>query len=293
MAPLYKTQKILRSTMACTQKYFLSGTQLLDTKYFDISEFENTTALYEVVKLIKGKVLFFEDHINRLKHSAKLSNKIIPWSDNEISRQVKYLIKTNKLQNGRLKFLFRYNTNEAPKFFAFFLNDITPDPEYYIKGVRTVFFEACRETPGIKQINYRLRHNVKAYINENDAFEALLVNEKKNLTEGSKSNFFAIGNGKVYTPPTQNILPGITRSFVLKICKEQNIPLIEQAIPAGSVSSFDSAFLSGTSISILPINSIEKIEFSTNNPILKSIIEAYSEIKTNYLKTKQSLLTFE
>jgi branched-chain amino acid aminotransferase len=278
--------------MACTKKYFLSGTQLLGTKNFDISEFENTTALYEVVKLINGKVLFFEDHINRLKHSAKLSGKTIPLSDSKISQSVKYLIRKNEVINGRLKFLFRYNNNEEPKFFAFFLNDITPEPEFYIKGVKTVFFEACRDTPGIKQINYQLRHNVKAYIAQKNAFEALLINEERNLTEGSKSNFFGISAGKIYTPPTRNILPGITRSFVLKICEEQNIPLSEEPIPAHSVSAFDSAFLSGTSISILPVSAIESIEFSTDNTILRKIIGAYSKIVSNYLKTKQSLLTF-
>ena len=277
--------------MACTKKYFIRNKEIIDTKHFRISELENTTALYEVVKINGGKALFFEDHINRLRHSAKLSGKNIPWRDEEISEQVERLVKLNEVKNGRLKFLFRYKNNRTPHFYTFFLKDITPPDEYYTQGIKTVFFKAGREQPGIKQIDYNLRRSVKSYIKERHAFEALFVNDKNLLTEGSKSNFFGIKQNTVYTTPEEKVLPGITRAFVLKICREKNIPFTEKNIPYDSVHEFDSAFISGTSIGILPVKTIEAADYSTKHPILQSIMKEYANITNKYLKTKQNMLT--
>ena len=275
--------------MACTKKYFISGEQILNTELFNITDFDKGKSLYEVVKVTEGKALFSDAHIKRLRHSANISNKMITYSDKKIYTQIQKLIEINKVQTGRLKFLFRYTKNQS-KFFSFFLNDITPDSKTYTQGVKTVFYNAERISPSVKMIDYDLRRNVKLYTEQRNAFEALLVNIYSEVTEGSKSNFFGIRNNVVYTTPVANVLAGITRDYVFKICNELNIKLVEKNISVEDILTFNSAFLSGTSIGILPVKEIENHKLTPSDPILNMIGKAYQRKALDYIKSFQPVL---
>jgi len=271
--------------MACTQKYYLVEEQIVSTEWFSISDFEIGKSLYEVVKILNGKALFFEAHLQRLRESAKKDNKTIPFSSSKVRELVNRLIQKNNVQTGRLKFLFRYHNNSI-KFFAFFLNDITPAPNLYKEGVKTVFYHAERILPNIKMINYELRRNVKQYIADHNAFEALLVNKDNTLTEGSKSNFFGIIGDQLITPPEKNILAGITRRIVFEICKEHKIDIVEQAMPIEHIIRLDSAFITGTSIAILPIKQIDQFFPDPANALLNKIALSYNQKVKDYLAEK-------
>ena len=51
-------------------------------------------------------------------------------------------------------------------------------------------------------------------------YEVLLVNRDGVITEGSRSNVFFIKSGEVYTPPTDAVLPGVTRTMIIRILEE-------------------------------------------------------------------------
>ena len=51
--------------------------------------------------------------------------------------------------------------------------------------------------------------------------DEILLHKDGILNEGSKSNVFLVKQGKVYTPSlNQNILPGITRNFIISLLKK-------------------------------------------------------------------------
>lgn len=71
------------------------------------------------------------------------------------------------------------------------------------------------------------------------------------MIEGSHSNLFFVKDGVVYTHPADEfILNEITQEIVLKICRGQNIPYQEQAVPFENINTMDEAFLTGTSTQI-------------------------------------------
>lgn len=273
--------------MACTAELFFSDEKLISTRFFDISELENSIAIYEVVKVMQGKALFFEAHTERLRHSAKLAGQTIEWTEQKICEKVSRLISANNIRNGRLKYLFRFRNNEKPKFFAFFLNDITPPPALYNEGVKLLFWEAVRHSPGIKQINYDLRRSIKSFLKEKEAYEVLLINAQNEITEGSKSNFFVIQKNTLYTPPAGEVLAGITRNFVYEIAQAEGIKIQEKRLHVNCLADCESAFLSGTSIGILPVRQIENHEFDPSHPLLRKIHSAYQEITENYLSLRE------
>ena len=106
--------------MACAKKHFIKDRKIFSTTEFEIKELEKGCSIYEVVKIINSRSLFIDSHIERLNNSAKLHNKIIWISKQEIKNRVNKLIEINQVEKGRLKFAFRFYNNQNI-FFLFFL----------------------------------------------------------------------------------------------------------------------------------------------------------------------------
>jgi len=81
----------------------------------------------------------------------------------------------------------------------------------------------------------------------------------------------------LYTPPLGNILPGITRSTVMDICKELDMPLEEKYFRPEELFEADSAFFCGTAAEVIAIESIEGQPFAKpwKNSMGLIIQEAY------------------
>ncbi len=267
-------------------KYFIKNNQFIKTELFDISELEKGFSVYEVVKIEKGIPLFFEDHLNRLHQSAKLKNKTIPFSDSKIKKNVFKLIEINKIKEGRLKFAVRFYQSDN-KLICFFLNPIIPTPDNYNTGIKIMSVQAERKNPNAKIINYELRTYINKLISENAIFEVLLVNKNGMITECSKSSIFFIKNKTVYTSESKDVLAGITRNYIYKICKDYSLELKERKIKQSDLITFESAFITGTSIGILPVNQIDNHFFSVENDIIKLLSDNYKAIVKNYLNKKK------
>ncbi len=269
--------------------FFLINNKTYKTEYFDIEELKKGFSIYEVVKIINNIPLFFEDHLERLHKSAELRQVKIPFSDSEIKMQVLKLIEINAIQNGRLKFAVRFFQNEI-KLICFWLNTITPSENQYKKGVKIISVIAERKNPNAKIINYKLRNFTKSKLQQENAFEALLVTENGKITECSRSNIFFIKGNQVCTPYSKDVLPGITRNYVFKICKTQNIDICEDNIKFEDMKLFDSAFISGTSLGILPVKQIDNLKFKIQNNIIKNISDSYQKITEEYLIQNRNLI---
>jgi len=269
--------------MACVQKFFLKDDDVLSVSDFNLSDLEVGTSLYEVVKIINGKALFLEEHILRMRKSATIKKMTIWLTDDEIKQRIFKICKANNLENGRLKFVFRFYEEEN-LYISFFIQVITPSPEIYETGVNLISIKGKRLTPNAKVINYDLRKFVKAEVIKHNAFEALLVNNVNQITEGSKSNFFLIKDKKVYTPFAKDILVGVTRNYVFDICKKNNIEIIEKDICLNDLKDYNSCFITGTSLGVLFVNKIDNYIFLQKNGLLELISSEYKWRVDNYLK---------
>lgn len=268
--------------MACTAEFYLINDQIINTINFDIGVLEKGFTIYEVVKIINGKPLFIEDHTRRLHQSAKYKNVSIWLSDNYIKKSVLKLIEINNVLNGRLKYAFRYYKDDN-KFICFFLEDIEPPATVYIKGVKIISEKYQRESPNAKVINYSLRKRVKEIKSEMNAFETLLISRDGKITECSKSNIFFIKKNTVFTTFKEDVLPGITRNYIISLCHKLSIQIQEKDIYYTDLEYFDSVFISGTSIGILIVSAIDEFQFSTNNKIINQLTSAYKKLVSKYL----------
>ena len=107
----------------------------------------------------------------------------------------------------------------------------------------------------------------------------LMLDLDGNVAELTDANFFIVSKGEVLTPPTRNVLPGISRKVVLEICGELRIPAHEKDFQLYDVYNADEAFRTGTSYRMLPVSGINmrRLWPDVPGPITQRLLDAYNE----------------
>jgi branched-chain amino acid aminotransferase len=104
--------------------------------------------------------------------------------------------------------------------------------------------------------------------------EAIALDERGVLSEGSGQNLFLVRDRVIYTPTlTSSILQGITRDSVLQLAGDLGYEVRETAIPREFLYMADEAFFCGTAVEITPIRSIDRIPVGhgTRGPITEAL----------------------
>jgi branched-chain amino acid aminotransferase len=260
------------------------NSQLVDKSIINNINFNDGVMVYEVIRIIENVPLFFEEHLMRLHFSANLTANKITMSDSEILHSIQQLIIENQISTGNIKLMIQFKNNGLSSFFCFFIKHNYPTDLQYENGIIVKLFSNERQNPAAKIINTNFKKESELFINESLIYEALLVNKNGWITEGSKSNVFFIKGNLLFTAPKSMILSGITRKFVLKSAHLSYVDVIEECINQKDIHLYDAAFISGTSPKILPISSIENVNYNVNNPILRKIMSDYDDEIDIYIK---------
>ncbi|MBM3435546.1 MAG: aminotransferase class IV [Bacteroidetes bacterium] len=263
----------------CIGKYYILNGIEKDVTGFDEAILQTNDMIYEVMRVEDGTYLFLEDYLARLEKTVGLSNLLLPVQSDEIGELLNRLIRINNCAEGPVKLMFSPHTT-----LAYLMKPYKPEPQDYISGVKTILLKKERLNPHVKYWNPVLRDLVTQTLAENNAFEAILVNSRGEITEGSRSNIFFVKDDELYTAPVSKVLAGITRMKVLEVCRNLDIPVIERMISFDEIKGFDSAFLTGTSRKVLPIREIGNIRFDPRNQLMKRISEGFDGLVQEYIK---------
>jgi len=97
--------------------------------------------------------------------------------------------------------------------------------------------------------------------------EAIGLDARGFVSEGSGENVFLVQDGTLITPPVaSSILSGITRETVLTLARDLGIPVREEVVPRGLLYSADEVFFTGTAAEITPIRSVDRIPVGRGCP---------------------------
>jgi branched-chain amino acid aminotransferase len=265
-------------------KFVLNG-ELQSSDLFDNSLVYEGDSVYEVIKMIKGSPVFFHDHMERLYSSIRLEGKEMFADIPAVRRAIISLTRSDRKRETNLKIVFNYN-NEVKNFLVYFIEPIVPTTVQYRDGVKGILFYAERKNPESKVINHKLRSAIYHRLILEGAYEALLVNEKNMITEGSRSNIFFLKGDTLVTAPDNLILNGITRKHILEICNQNKLKVELRCVPAKEISEYDSVFMTGTSPMVLSFYSIDNTGFNVELPLIVKLRELYR------LKAEESIRLF-
>ncbi len=256
-----------------------------ETEIFDRIE---QSAIYEVIKIIDGIPLFFEAHMDRLKHSAELGAGQIEKNDSEIQEEIHALVEKNRKDHINVK-LICCREEERELFLTYFIRSEYPGPDVYAKGIRTVLYGGEREMPNIKTLKDSFRTRVEGIREKTGAYEALLVDQNGYVTEGSRSNIFFVKQEEIFTPPAGTVLLGVTRQHVVKICKTLGLNFSERPMHTAELGEIDGAFITGTTVDVLPVSHVDEIFLpSVSHPLIQKIVSTFAKEISMYIRERKS-----
>ncbi|MBN2519035.1 MAG: aminotransferase class IV [Bacteroidales bacterium] len=267
----------------CIHNKFILNNEVVNCNKFTGNYLTKGISVYEVIRIINGKPLFVEDHYKRLINSLNILKLKREVSIDELTNMNYRLIESNEIQDGNCKFLINYRNKNQVNILCYYIKHSYPSENEYKNGIKTILYKGERVNPNAKAVLYNLRQSIDREIEKKNLREVILIDRKGYITEGSRSNIFFVLNDQVFTPPKSGILEGITRKYVEIICNEHKIPFIEKNIKIDDLKKFESAFISGTSSKILPLNQIQNIKYTVNSSVLRKIMKEYDLKISEYL----------
>jgi branched-chain amino acid aminotransferase len=269
----------------CYGKKFILNGHIQPAGIFDNSLVYEGDSIYEVIKMVKGSPLFFQDHIERLATSVKLLGKETLADITALRTAIINLARSDRKKETNLKIVFNYNSG-SDNFLVYFIEPIYPSAEQYKNGVKGILFSAERKNPESKVINHKLRSSIYHRLILEGGYEALLVNNENLITEGSRSNIFFLKDETLVTAPDNLILNGITRKHILEICRQNQIRVELRCVNVTDISEYDSVFMTGTSPMVLPFYCIDDKFFNVNLPLMERLRKLY------IIKAEESIRLF-
>ena len=268
---------------------FIAKYSICNNELVENAEVKAGFSVYEVVKIISGIPLFFESHMKRLSNSLQLSGiSDFIITPKEFLHHVLELCKSNQLYFGNIELRVVSNSGNIDCYIGFIRHSY-PQPMNYISGIEASLINIERDNPNAKVKYSKARIEADKFLAEKDVFEVLLVDDQGYITEGSRSNMFFIKESVVYTAPIENVLPGITRKYVIEALRQLGVEFIEQKISIDELQLIDAVFMCGTSPGILPVRDIDGYGFDVNNKLLRAIMLRFNDIIKQYVIKNSTL----
>lgn len=211
-----------------------------------------------------------EEHYTRLQKSAEALNIPYAYSNQELIDATYRVLELNGQQDAYIRPLIY-----APANMSFVRNTETNlvimtwemAPFLGDKLLRVMSSSFQRPNPKGFFIHAKAAgHYVNSILASQEAKangfdEALLSDMDGYIAEGPGANVFFEKDGRLHTPSTGNILPGITRATVLEICAELNIPVVEKKCTKEEIYDADAAFFCGTAAEVIGWESLDNQGF--------------------------------
>lgn len=249
--------------------------------------------VFETLKVVEGKILFFEDHYFRLMAAMRIVRMEIPmnFTLEYLEEQVLTLAKSNKCeQSARVRITVYRNdggfylpTNNSISFFihatALVQSIYNIDEKPYEVDLYKDFYIAKQLLSTLKTTNKMIHITGSIYANENDLDNCILLNDSKNVVEALQGNLFMrMGNTLITPPISEGCLNGIMRKQILNLAKkETNLEVVEEVISPFDLQKADELFITNVIKGIQPITKYRKKEFSINTAkVLNEILKQHS-----------------
>ena len=255
--------------------------------------------VFEGIRIYGGRIFKLEEHLDRLWSSAAYLEIEIPYSRGELTGILQALGRKNEIRGtGYIRLVVTrgrrldlgINTRKVDRATVFIIArtlQLYPK-EFYENGLSVITAKVRRTpaqcvNPNVKTCNYV--NNILAVIEGNAAEvpEVIMLTTGGRVCECSADNIFIVREGRVLTPPPDNILVGVTRNIILCLCKKLGIEADEVAFGPEEVHAADEVFLTGSGAEVAPIVKVDerRIAGGKPGPVTRRLLEEFRKVVEN------------
>jgi branched-subunit amino acid aminotransferase/4-amino-4-deoxychorismate lyase len=235
--------------------------------------------IYESIEVANGVVFALGAHLQRLAHSAALLDMALPAGLGSLERWINEVLVANGAADCTLRlFLIGGERDEAALVYIWPQAPIRYPENYYSQGVEAITFAGHRFLPEAKSINTLASYMARRKAQSAGAHEALLVHDGY-VTEGANSNLFAVVGATLLTPPSDQVLAGVTRDTVIGLARRHGLEVRESALPAAEMGTWTECFITSTSRHVMPITTVDgsPVGQGTIGPITARLMALFGE----------------
>jgi branched-chain amino acid aminotransferase len=218
-------------------------------------------AVFETLKIVNNKILFWEDHYFRLMSSMRIIRLDIPETYTpEFLKEniIKIHQKKSLTGNSRVRItVFRYSSGKyrpESNTSSFIIsseevresNYVLNNGDYKVDLFKDFYLDN-QLISSIKSNNKIINVVASIYSNENGLENCILLNKNKMVVEFINSNIFTVNQGKIYTPKlSSGCLNGVMRKNLINILRLNSFEVFEEDISTFDLTKSDEIF--GTNI---------------------------------------------
>lgn len=254
--------------------------EILSDSSFEIANrgFLFGDGVFETMKIVRGKILFYEDHYFRLMSAMRIVRMEIPMSFTPefIEQQILNLAISNNISDGARVRLTVFRSGSAQylpqsKEVSFVISaeplvaGYSLDHTVYEVDLFKDYHIPKHLLSTVKTTNKMVNVIGSIYADENGLQNCLLLNESKNVVEALQGNLFMLMGNRLITPPiTEGCLNGIMRKQILALAKKMDtLEVVEEPISPFDLQKADELFVSNVIKGIQPITKYRKKEYGS------------------------------
>lgn len=244
-------------------------------------------AVFETVKIVKGKILFLEDHYFRLMASMRILRMEIPmdFTMEFFEDQVLSTASNNGFeQSARARITVYRNDGgyylPTTNTISYLIHTSPLENQFYVFENKECevdlykdFYISKQLISSLKTTNKVIHVTASIYADENGYNNCIMLNDSKNVVEVLQGNLFMLQGNKLITPPiSEGCINGIMRKQVLALAKKiEGLEVVEDVISPFDLQKADELFYTNVIKGIQSITKYRKKEYT--NEIAKELVE--------------------
>ena len=257
--------------------------------------------VFETLKAIDGKVLFLEEHLQRMRNGADFLRIKIPFSKSKIAGFISELLQKNFVKHARIRITLSRGRpakksglpNFDDKFSTTLLISVSnisaSVAELQNSGRSCCISNIARNERSplcsIKCISYLENLCARDEARRRGFDEAILLNTRGKVAECSTSNIFIVSGKSIITPPVEDgALPGITATTLIEAVSEQGIRVSRRSITRSKLINADEVFMTNSVIDFVPVTKVDNVKIGSGRP--GQMTRKLSEIYRHFIERR-------
>ena len=248
------------------------------------------SSIFEGQRAYGGTVFELTRHSQRLHKSAEIMGMTMPFSVEEIDQACKDVLEANGLVDAYLRpvawrgaeqmGVAAQNTKTHVAVAAWEWGDYFADKA---RGIRLDIAPYRRPAPYTAPVHakaaglYMICTLSRHHANDRGYDDALMLDWRGQVAEGTGANAFFVHEGKLHTPTPDCFLDGITRQTVIGLARKRGIEVVERAIWPEELEGFEQFFLTGSAAEVTPVREAGPWNFEVGEMTL-GLMNDYSKL---------------
>jgi branched-chain amino acid aminotransferase len=239
--------------------------------------------LFETIRVYDGEPFLWSDHMHRLAHGCEVIRIHLPLTPSEMLCVVAEQLRRNGLRDALIRItisrgagLRGYSPTGAdhPTFCILAFPPPQPLPTSWKLISSSLRLQNEDPLAVFKHANKLRQIIARAEADDRGADEALLLNDRGEVVEGTTTNVFWVEKGAVCTPRLSGILSGVTRNYILRLCAFLGIDTHEKNIPLKTLLKAEGILVTASGIEVMAVSEIDGHSIKTS-ALVKRLKQEY------------------